>query len=114
MFLWCQINEYTRLFGTQEYFICFVLILLIHLSTVQFANISSLVNFLVTYSGVSGGWAIAHLDLGRIEGAAGPRTALCTTCPPRSRKLLKPLILQILGAIFKHQPVKKLKKIQND
>ena len=23
MFLWCLINEYTRLFGTQEYFVIF-------------------------------------------------------------------------------------------
>ena len=54
--------------------------------------------------GVGGGWvgwAIAHPDFGRIGGAAPPgsgggaRTTLCTTCPPRFRKLLTPLITMI-------------------
>ena len=41
------------------------------------------------------GWAIVHPDFGRIEDVAGSgsgtHTPLCTTCPPKSRKLLTPL-----------------------
>ena len=41
----------------------------------------------ISGGGVGGG--IAHPNFCRIEG--GVRTTLCTTCPPRSRKLLMPL-----------------------
>ena len=46
-------------------------------------------------SGVWAGWAIAHPDFGRIEGAAGRRrhatTRHITTCPPSTWQPLTPL-----------------------